>query len=261
VFRVSPPPCNPYDVATVGLPGLAWKALSATEMTQVMVQLRGVGRTYPGAQPFHALSEVTLDFFAGQSCALIGPSGSGKSTLMNLIGLLDRPTQGRLFLDGRDLASISQTEAAQIRNREIGFVFQAFHLLPRLEAWENVALPLVYRGAARPEQHERAIEALGRVGLADRARNRPSELSGGQRQRVAIARALVGTPRILLADEPTGSLDSLAAAEVIGLFDSLVADLGVTLIMVTHDPSVADRCQRQVALLDGRVVRDSARAA
>jgi putative ABC transport system ATP-binding protein len=164
-------------------------------------------------------------------------------------------------LDGRDLSGVSQTEAAQIRNRDIGFVFQAFHLLPRLEAWENVALPLIYRGATRAEQRERAIEALHRVGLADRARNKPAELSGGQRQRVAIARALVGTPRIVLADEPTGSLDSLAAAEVIDLFDALVAELGVTLVVVTHDPSVADRCQRQVALLDGRVVRDSARSA
>jgi putative ABC transport system ATP-binding protein len=217
-----------------------------------------VEKIYGAGQGYRALSNVTLDVRAGEFCALVGPSGSGKSTLMNLIGMLDRPTSGSIQLHGQDVGQLSKAESAKIRNANIGFIFQAFHLLPRLTASENVALPLLYRGLGEQREHSaRVIEALTMVGLSDRAQSKPDELSGGQRQRVAIARALVGEPSFLLADEPTGSLDSKTAATIMDLFGRLNAELGLTIIMVTHDAGLAAECGRQIELLDGRIVRDT----
>ncbi|MCJ2126314.1 ABC transporter ATP-binding protein [Methylobacterium sp. J-077] len=187
----------------------------------------------------------------------MGASGSGKTTLMNLIGLLDRPSHGEIHLDGVPTAYLRDDDLAVLRNRRIGFVFQAFHLLPRLPALDNVALPLLYRGLGKRLRRARAAEALHKVGLADRASHRPDELSGGQRQRVAIARALVGGPTLLLADEPTGNLDSRAADDIMALFLALNRDLGVTILIVTHDPAVAARCPRRIVMRDGRVLDDT----
>ncbi|MCA6244205.1 MAG: ABC transporter ATP-binding protein, partial [Phenylobacterium sp.] len=177
---------------------------------------------------------------------------------MNIIGLLDRPSSGSVFIEGDDATLISAEQGALLRNRHIGFVFQAFHLLPRLTAWENAALPLLYRGVPRAQRRTLALACLAKVGLAAKSENRPHELSGGQRQRVAIARALIGEPSLLLADEPTGSLDSGTAAEIMALFKDLNAELGLTVVMVTHDQGLARQCLRQVALLDGRIIFDSA---
>lgn len=223
-----------------------------------MLQLRAVEKVYDSGRGYRALSDITLDVGAGEFCALIGPSGSGKSTLMNLIGLLDRPTSGSIQVHGRDVSQLSKMESARVRNANIGFIFQAFHLLPRLTAQENVALPLLYRGLEEREQWARALEALEMIGLADKAQSKPDELSGGQRQRVAIARALVGEPSFLLADEPTGSLDSKMAAAIMDLFVRLNGELGLTIIMVTHDAGLAGQCRRQIELLDGRIVGDTA---
>jgi putative ABC transport system ATP-binding protein len=187
--------------------------------------------------------------------AVMGPSGSGKSTLMNMIGCLDTPTGGEYWLNGHRVSELNDDELARIRNREIGFVFQTFNLLPRADALHNVELPLVYAGAPSRERRARAQEALSRVGLADRMNHRPNELSGGQRQRVAIARALVNRPSILLADEPTGNLDSTTSAEILGLFEELHRQ-NQTIVLVTHEHDIAAHAERQVHLLDGRVERD-----
>ncbi|WP_279602412.1 ABC transporter ATP-binding protein [Methylobacterium sp. E-005] len=203
------------------------------------------------------LKKVNLDIRHGELCALMGASGSGKTTLMNLVGLLDRPCHGEIHLDGVPTANVRDDELAALRNRRIGFVFQAFHLLPRLSALDNVALPLLYRGLGKRLRRARAAEALHKVGLADRASHRPDELSGGQRQRVAIARALVGAPTLLLADEPTGNLDSRAADDIMALFLALNRDPGVTILIVTHDPAVAARCPRRIVMRDGRVLDDA----
>ena len=188
--------------------------------------------------------------------ALIGPSGSGKSTLMNLLGCLDSPSEGSYILNGRDTSSLSEDELAAVRNREIGFVFQSFHLLPRQTALQNVMQPLVYRRMPPLERRRLAIEALTKVGLGDRLDHRPNQLSGGQRQRVAVARALVGQPSILLADEPTGNLDSRTSAEIMALFDALHAQ-GQTVIVVTHEPDIAAHCRRTIRVFDGRIVEDT----
>lgn len=225
-----------------------------------MLQLCGVTKVYGAGGTFSAVSGVDLRLERGEFCALVGPSGSGKSTLMNLIGLLDRPTLGAVLLDGRDVSRLPPAEAARVRNADIGFVFQTFHLLPRLAAWENVALPLFYRGVPRADREIMALAGLERVGLADKAASTPVQLSGGQRQRVAIARALIGKPKLLLADEPTGSLDSRNAASIMELFVELNAELGVTTILVTHDLGLAARCPRRIELLDGRIVRDTGAA-
>lgn len=220
-----------------------------------MLRLEGVSKYY--AAPDRAiavLEDVTLSVGNGEFCALVGPSGSGKSTLLNLIGLLDRPSSGTLSIDGEPVTGCSAHESARLRNRLIGFVFQSFQLLPRLTAWQNVALPLQYRGVPRAAQRDAAEAMLARVGLADRAGHLPGQLSGGQSQRVAIARALVGAPRLLLADEPTGSLDSSTAQEVMALLAGLNAELGVTIVMVTHDRDLAAACPRQIAVRDGRVL-------
>jgi putative ABC transport system ATP-binding protein len=206
-----------------------------------------------GTETIRALDGVSLAVQHGESVALVGASGSGKSTLLNILGCLDLPTSGRYLFAGQDVTDLSQSELARIRGRRIGFVFQTFELLPRASALKNVQLPLVY--SRTPQRNQRAMEALTRVGLADRARHRPNELSGGQRQRVAIARALVQRPDILLADEPTGNLDSRTGAEILDLFVAL-NEAGQTILIVTHDPKVAGRCRRIVELADGKIVAD-----
>lgn len=226
-----------------------------------MIRLRQVVKTYcAGERDVPVLREVSFDIAAGQFCAITGPSGSGKSTLLNLIGLLDRPTGGSIVLNDQEVGAASADRCAQIRNDILGFVFQAFHLLPRLTAWENVALPLLYRGVPRTQRRERALAMLDAVGLADRADHRPSQLSGGQCQRVALARALVGEPRVILADEPTGSLDSVTAGEIMELLAGLSRRAGVTVVMVTHDRDLAGACDRRIEMLDGRVLLDTAAA-
>jgi putative ABC transport system ATP-binding protein len=204
------------------------------------------------------LADVTLQVAAGELCAIIGPSGSGKSTLMNLVGLLDRPSSGSIAIDGEIVEALSGATAASLRNRLIGFVFQNFELLPRLSALQNVALPLFYRGIGKSKRERQAAAMLHLVGLGDRLSFNPRALSGGQRQRVAIARALVGEPKLLLADEPTGSLDSESSEMIMDLFVALNRDAGLTTMIITHDLHVAARCDRQIEVLDGRIVHDSA---
>jgi len=221
-----------------------------------VIALRDIGKTYRlGETSFDALDGVTLDIARNEYVALTGPSGSGKSTLMNLLGCLDTPTRGHYSIDGEAVEGMDDEQLASIRNRKIGFIFQNFYLMPRLTALDNVAQPLIYRGLSPVRRRERAADALRRVGLADRVGHRPNELSGGQRQRVAVARALVGKPELLLADEPTGNLDSRTAREIMDLFEQLHAE-GQTLIIVTHDPGIAACCKRLIRLHDGHVAED-----
>jgi len=221
------------------------------------LELDAISKVYPLAdEDFYALREVSFDVPVGEYVALMGPSGSGKSTLMNLIGLLDTPTEGRALLAGQDAGDLDPEEQAAMRNRHVGFVFQSFHLLPRLSVRENVEVPLTYAGYRPSVRRRRALEVLDRVGLGDRVDHRPSQLSGGQRQRVAIARALAMNPSLLLADEPTGNLDSETGLEILTLFDELHAQ-GATIVMVTHEPDVAERCERVLRLRDGRLESDS----
>ena len=208
-----------------------------------------------GTEEVHALAGVDLSVARGEYVAIMGPSGSGKSTLMNLIGCLDSPSGGSYVLNDREVAGLTDAELAQVRNKEIGFVFQTFHLLARTTALENVELPLTYARIPRPERLRRAKEALAQVGLADRMNHQPNELSGGQRQRVAIARALVNQPSILLADEPTGNLDSKISQEIMALFEKL-SDAGHTIVLVTHEEDIAAFARRVVRIRDGRVVED-----
>ena len=218
-----------------------------------VIRLRGVTKVYDaGAHAVHALRGIDLDVDAGESLAIIGPSGSGKSTLMHIIGCLDTPSAGEYELAGTPVSRLSSRELAQVRNRRIGFVFQAYNLLPRASILRNVELPMMYAGVARAERQERAREALGHVGLEERAAHLPSQLSGGQRQRVAIARALVNGPSILLADEPTGNLDTQTGREILALFDQLVVQ-GHTVILVTHDMSVARHARRVIRIVDGAI--------
>ena len=217
------------------------------------VRLEGAYRRYEmGDEVVKALDGVSFSIGKGERVAIMGPSGSGKSTCMNLIGCLDRPSEGRVLIDGVDTAGLADRDLAVIRNRSIGFVFQQFHLLPRLDIAKNVEVPLLYAGVPRRERRKRALDALERVGLADRARHRPSELSGGQRQRAAIARALVNDPSILLADEPTGALDSATGRAVLELFDD-INRLGTTVVIVTHDPGIGAAYPRVIKLRDGRL--------
>ncbi|SCG35861.1 ABC transporter ATP-binding protein [Micromonospora halophytica] len=221
-----------------------------------------VSRTYQlDGVSVPALRGVTLTVAPGDYVALVGPSGSGKSTLMHLLGGLDRPTGGRLVIGGRDVHTLSAPELATLRNETIGFVFQAFHLLPRTSAVDNVALPLVYRGVGARQRRARAAAMLGRVGLGHRLEHRPNQMSGGEQQRVAIARALVTDPTVLLADEPTGNLDTATGQAVLALLEQLNAESGVALVMVTHDNEVAARARRRIAMRDGVVVSDTAGAA
>ncbi len=221
-----------------------------------IIEIRNLGKTYDmGKLKVEALREVDLDIQENEFIAIMGPSGSGKSTLMNLLGCLDTPTSGSYRLNGTEVSQLDDNELAAIRNREIGFVFQTFNLLPRATALHNVELPLIYGGVSARERKKRALHALEITGLSDRADHRPNELSGGQRQRVAIARALVNEPAILLADEPTGNLDSKTSYEVMELFIRL-HDQGQTVIVVTHEPDIAKYAHRVTRFLDGRLVRD-----
>ncbi|MBM3410421.1 MAG: ABC transporter ATP-binding protein [Bacteroidetes bacterium] len=218
-----------------------------------VIDLQGVGRSYVmGQEQIHALRSVTFSIARGEYVALMGPSGSGKSTLMNLIGCLDTPTRGAYFLSGQEVSRMNDQQLAEVRNREIGFVFQTFNLLPRLTALENVALPLVYAGVSRTERLHRAAEVLDRVGLTSRMKHKPNELSGGQRQRVAVARALVNRPSILLADEPTGNLDSKTSIDIMNLFADIHAQ-GNTIVLVTHEEEIARYAHRIVRLRDGNI--------
>jgi len=222
----------------------------------MLIDIRDITKVYVmGQEKVHALSGVTLGVDRGEYAAIMGPSGSGKSTLMNLIGCLDTPTAGSYVLNGREVARMTDDELAAIRNQEIGFVFQTFNLLPRTTALQQVELPLVYSGLSRRDRRERAVRALEAVGLSDRMNHHPNEMSGGQRQRVAIARALVNNPSILLADEPTGNLDSATGAEIMGLFDDLNAR-GNTIVLVTHEEDIAAHARRIVRLLDGKIRDD-----
>ena len=204
----------------------------------------------------HALRGVSLDVHRGGFVAIMGPSGSGKTTLMNIIGCLDQPSLGHYWLDGVDVRTLSDNRLADIRSQKIGFVFQTFNLLPRTSTFENVARPLIYAGVSARERRRRSQAALEAVGLVDRLKHRPNELSGGQQQRVAIARALVTKPAVILADEPTGNLDTESGAEITDLFRLLNDELGITVVMVTHDPEIAQQAQRVVGMRDGLMVRD-----
>jgi putative ABC transport system ATP-binding protein len=227
----------------------------------VLIEIRDLVKVYQmGAEKVMALDGVSLDVDRGEYLAIMGPSGSGKSTLMNLIGCLDTPTSGVYRLNNQSVNELSDDELAHIRNKEVGFVFQTFNLLARTSALENVEVPLVYAGVARQERHRRAQEMLAAVGLGDRMHHQPNELSGGQRQRVAVARALVNQPSILLADEPTGNLDSKTGAEIMELFDQLNARDN-TIVLVTHEEDIAAHARRVVRLRDGRVLEDKTRSA
>jgi putative ABC transport system ATP-binding protein len=222
-----------------------------------VIEIRDIAKIYRmGEIEVHALRGVSLKVCPGEMLAIMGPSGSGKSTLMNIIGCLDQPTSGQYILTGQDVAKLKDDQLAEIRNRRIGFVFQSFNLLARTDALNNVELPLIYSGAHN--RRGRAEAALQAVGLGDRMHHRPNELSGGQQQRVAIARSLVNDPAIIMADEPTGNLDSKAGAEVMGIFQRLNEERGITIILVTHEPDIAEHTRRVVQLYDGNIVSDEA---
>lgn len=220
-----------------------------------MIRLEGISRTYLlGGQPVHALDGITEHVQPGEHVAIMGPSGSGKSTLLNVLGCLDRPDAGKYWLDGREVGTLSDEDLTTVRRNTIGFVFQSFHLIPRLTAAENVELPMVFAGLPRAERRRRVESALASVDLSDRQDHRPDQLSGGERQRVALARSTVMGPRVLLADEPTGNLDTASGRQILELLDRMNKD-GITLVVVTHDPSVARRADRVIVLVDGRVAR------
>lgn len=215
-----------------------------------LIELDGVSRHYGELTPIHALREVNLDIEDGEWVSVVGPSGSGKTTLLNIIGLLDRPSTGEYRLAGRDVGSLGEKRRAGIRSRDVGFVFQSFHLISHRTVTENVMLSDIYRGGSRQDRRQRALEALERARLAHRADYLPGRLSGGERQRAAIARAILGRPKLLLCDEPTGNLDTNTGANILDLFDEM-HDAGMTIVVITHDPDVADRSQRQVHIVDG----------
>lgn len=226
-------------------------------MAKWVIELSGIKKIYQvGGQEVAALAGIDLNIAKGEFAALMGPSGSGKSTLMNILGCLDRPTVGSYKLDGQEVATLSDDELAVTRNRRIGFVFQNFNLLSRISAADNVALPLVYAGVGRKEREEKAKKILDAVGLGDRAEHQPNELSGGQRQRVAIARALVNDPHIIMADEPTGNLDTKSTKEIMEIFEGLHKE-GRTIILVTHEPDIAACASRQLLVRDGLITRDA----
>ena len=233
-------------------------SLNPTEKTAT-IRLDGVHKTYDlGEFQVHALRGVSMEIHSGEFVAVMGASGSGKSTLMNILGCLDKPTRGHYFLDGKDVSGLTKAELAKIRNHKIGFVFQQFNLLARTSALENVELPTIYAGVRIEERAKRAREALNRVGLSDRAGHFPSQLSGGQQQRVAIARALVNDPSLLLADEPTGNLDSRTSVEIMDIFQSLNEQHGLTVVIVTHEPDIAQYSKRALEFRDGKMKKDVA---
>jgi putative ABC transport system ATP-binding protein len=222
-----------------------------------IIELKDICKTYVmGADTIHALKSINIHINKNEYVALMGPSGSGKSTLMNLLGCLDSPTEGAYVLNGTNVSTMEDAELAEVRNKEIGFVFQTFNLLPRLSSLDNVALPLIYAGMNRSKRIEKAIQALTSVGLGDRMQHKPNELSGGQRQRVAIARALVNDPAIILADEPTGNLDTKTSIEIMGIFET-IHKAGNTVILVTHEPDIAEHAHRIIRLRDGVVESDT----
>jgi len=221
-----------------------------------LISINDLRKTYiMGMEEVHALKSITLEVAKNEYMALMGPSGSGKSTLMNLLGCLDTPSSGSYYLNGENVSVMTDSELAEIRNKEIGFVFQTFNLLPRLSTLDNVALPLVYAGMNKSERNDRAVSVLESVGLGDRITHKPNELSGGQRQRVAIARALVNNPAIILADEPTGNLDTKTSIEIMEIFEK-IHENGNTIIVVTHEPDIAEHCHRIVKLRDGLIETD-----
>lgn len=226
-------------------------------MSQAIIDIKGITRDFPlGNETVYVLKGIDLHINKGEYVALMGPSGSGKSTLMNILGCLDTPTAGRYVLNGKDVSQMQDDELAEIRNKEIGFVFQTFNLLPRTTALDNVALPMVYAGHGKESRNERATTVLTQVGLADRMDHKPNQLSGGQRQRVAVARALVNHPSIILADEPTGNLDSKTSIEIMNLFDEIHAN-GNTVILVTHEEDIAKHAHRIIRLKDGLIESDN----
>ncbi|WP_258359834.1 ABC transporter ATP-binding protein [Moorella sulfitireducens] len=226
-------------------------------MAAPVIKLEGVTRVYAsGENRVHALRGIDLEITAGEMVAIMGASGSGKSTLMHILGCLDKPTGGRYLFRGQDVTGLTPDQLAYIRNRQIGFVFQSFNLIGNLAAWENVALPLIYAGVPRREMQVRALAALQQVGLEGREHHQPNQLSGGQQQRVAIARALVNDPAIILADEPTGALDTRTSIEVMAIIQKLHQEKGLTVIIVTHEPDIAAYCRRLVRLRDGQIIAD-----
>src|SRR5919112_457400 len=229
------------------------------EAARPVIRLEQIHKTYTmGDVEVHALRGVSLDIAPGEFVAVMGTSGSGKSTMMNIVGCLDRPTRGRYFLEGHDVSGLSKDERADIRSRKLGFVFQGFNLLSRTSALENVELPMLYANVEANERRRRAVEALHSVGLAGREQNHPNQLSGGQQQRVAIARSLVNDPTLILADEPTGALDSRTSVEVMDIFQRLNRERGITLLLVTHEPDIAAYADRVVVFRDGKIKKDSA---
>ena len=237
---VAPAAARPIELAAAG----------------ALIAMQGVTKTYDaGELAVRALCGIDLEIERGQMVAIIGPSGSGKSTLMHILGCLDAPSEGTYRLEGRDVSKLSSFQLAAVRNQKVGFVFQTFNLLPKASLQRNVELPLLYAGVTGEERKERARAALRKVGLADRAKHRPAELSGGQRQRAAIARAIVNEPSLILADEPTGNLDTKTGLEILSLFDAMHAK-GETIVIVTHDPRIAERCERVVQIVDGRIEDD-----
>jgi len=219
-----------------------------------MIQMENITKVYPmGKQELVVLKGINLDIKKGELVAIMGPSGSGKSTVLNLVGCLDKPTSGNYYLEGKEVSRLSSTELAEVRAQKIGFVFQQFNLLPRASALANVEMGMRYAGGI---DHDKALQALKRVGLSDRVNHRPTEMSGGEQQRVAIARALVKNPPLILADEPTGNLDSRSGKEVISILTSLHAEQGITLVMITHDANIAKYCQRTIYIRDGQVVSE-----
>ena len=226
-------------------------------MSQALIETNDITKVYAmGDVEVHALRGVSLRVEKGELLSIMGPSGSGKSTMMNVLGCLDQPTAGTYYLAGMNMGQLNDNALADIRNRKIGFIFQTFNLLPRTTALQNVELPLIYRGFGGRERRRQATEALEMVGLGDRLHHRPNELSGGQQQRVAIARALVSQPEVILADEPTGNLDSRSGAEIVAIFQRLNAETGITVVFVTHDPDIAQHTRRVIRLMDGKIVHD-----